>query len=219
MGKPKIDSFPSKVETTSKSERTALVMKATRKVHKGNKIPITMRQEDLLTCRVNVLEDINELARKYRGRLNLSLKFTKATGSQQAINPELNKKLVRWESELNAICILDPVIAVENFVDNEGPPADFNYVRENITNEVADKLLDPSFLVGCECFPRCSHNKCTCPKDSGGHFGYDRSKRILLAPGSPIYECNSHCKCSIDCPNRVIQKGTTARVRVIKFYL
>ena len=215
MGKPKVCK-ESNVKTSRKKEaksnlkeRTAPISKATRKTSTNTK-PKTMKVEDLVKCQVEGLETLNDLTKKYRGKLNLQLKFVRK--EQTTLNIILNHALIRWETELNRICHLDPVIAVENFVDNEGPPNDFHYVRENITNEFGKALLDPSFLVGCECAPRCSHTNCTCPLNSHGKFAYDRKKRVLLPPGSPIYECNPKCKCSEDCPNRVIQKGLTSRV-------
>jgi len=210
-----------KKDTKFKKERKPPISKATRKHNKlstqRHKPRLTMKPEDLLSCKVLGLESINDLARKYRGKLNLQLKCYYKR--EQTVNILLNYKLVQWEMELNRICFLDPVIAVENFVDEEGPPGYFHYVRENITNDCAKTLLDPSFLVGCECFPRCSHTNCTCPINSHGKFAYDRKKRMLLPPGSPIYECNQNCKCALDCPNRVIQKGLTTRVSLVYFHV
>lgn len=223
MGKPKLNKKPSNGKDAAKmnkqarnlKERTVPITKATRKTNstKNSRKSLqvrTMKVEDLVKCRVEGLESLNDLARKYRGKLNLQLKCV--TKDQTTLDIVLNHKLIRWEMELNRICSMDPVIAVENFVDNEGPPNDFKYVRENITNESGKALLDPSFLVGCDCTPRCSHTNCTCPINSHGKFAYDRKKRVLLPPGSPIYECNPNCKCTSDCPNRVIQKGLTSRV-------
>jgi len=177
---------------------------------------------DISTCDLNMkctvigLENINELARKYRGKLNLSLTSIKTINKKEgtSTNPEIRLKLGQWERELAQICVLDPVIAVENFVDDEGPPEDFIYIRNNLINKLADQLFDPMFLVGCECFPRCTPNRCKCPQE--GVFAYDRRKKVLLPPGSPIYECNSKCKCSNDCPNRVIQKGLNVKVCIFR---
>jgi len=147
--------------------------------------------------------------------LNLQLKCT--SKEHTTLNVTLNHKMIVWELELNRVCSADPVIAVENFVDDESPPDYFTYVRENIVStQCGRELLDPSFLVGCECFPRCSPANCPCPSNSMSKFAYDRSKRVLLPPRSPIYECNKSCKCSMDCPNRVIQKGLTTRVCIFR---
>ena len=52
---------------------------------------------------------------------------------------------------------------------------------------------------------------------SGSKFAYDRSKRVLLKPGEPIFECNKTCACADGCPNRVVQQGRTVRVSYILF--
>ncbi|XP_065674619.1 histone-lysine N-methyltransferase SUV39H2 [Hydra vulgaris] len=178
--------------------------------------PKPKKDKPLLACKVVVLEDVNQLAKKYRGKFQLTLKTIRKKGYENYIDPTQNMLLVQWETLLNKICHEDPVIAVENFVDNEGPPDNFTYVRQNITHGLANDLLDPNFLAGCECFPRCSQNTCSCPKNSGHKFAYDRNKRVLLPPQSPIYECNKRCKCGDDCPNRVLQKGLTVRVCIFR---
>lgn len=38
-------------------------------------------------------------------------------------------------------------------------------------------------------------------------MAYNKSKRVVVKPGTPIYECNKKCKCSMDCTNRVVQLG------------
>ena len=73
MGKPKVENPATIKLQESKKERKAPLKKATRKV---NKVPMTMKVEDLTQCRVIGLEHLNDLARKYRGKLNLSLKST-----------------------------------------------------------------------------------------------------------------------------------------------
>ena len=215
----------------TKVKRKILISKPPRKIKKINGLSIVgkakkydavieanletvkMTAQDLLPCRVECIENINDLGRKYRGRLNLNLAFKKEKKVKQTVDPELNLRLQIWENSINAVWHEDPYINVENFVDNEGPPTDFEYVRQNIpTSLEAQSLLDPQFLVGCACQPRCLPSSCTCPTDSCGTFAYDRRKRVLLPAGSPIYECNKNCKCFDDCPNRVIQKGQTARV-------
>lgn len=45
-------------------------------------------------------------------------------------------------------------------------------------------------------------------------FAYDNQGTILVAPGYPVYECNTLCKCDENCRNRVVQKGSKYAVEV-----
>lgn len=171
-------------------------------------------KKDLKTFDINGLEDVNDLARKYRGKFNLNLSVVPLE-KKQIINSETHSKLVEWESELQSVGESEPVITVENFVDDTGPPSDFIYVRTNVMNSISKDFTDPSFLVGCECVPSCT-KRCRCPANSGGEFAYNKRKMVLLPTGSPIYECNKKCQCSIDCTNRVLQKGLTTKVCIFR---
>jgi len=192
------------------------------KVVPKKKIPLT--PEILSTCQktdiqVPVFESFNDLARKYRGVYKLNLAVRKTTKRTVPFCEETHQKLLEWERSISKICVADPVIAVENYVDNEGPPKDFTYIRKSITSKQADSLInfDESFLVPCECNRGlCTKRTCLCPINSNGSFAYDKLKRILLEPGSPVYECNKLCKCGDDCTNRVIQKGLNARVCIFR---
>lgn len=48
--------------------------------------------------------------------------------------------------------------------------------------------------------------------DFGGKFAYKDGRlvpEVVSYHGTPIWECNSSCGCTEDCPNRVVQKGRT----------
>lgn len=190
----------------------------------SGKKKIIVTPEILKTCeeteiQIQALESFDDLARKYRGIYKLNLTVKKRTKRTVPFCEEEHSKLVDWENSINKICAADPVIAVENFVDNEGPPKDFTYIRKSITSTQADSLInfDTSFLVPCECSRgMCTKRSCLCPKNSNGTYAYDKLKRILLEPGSPVYECNKLCKCGDECTNRVIQKGLNARVCIFR---
>jgi len=188
---------------------------------KPKKVPVT--PEILWSCtnteaQVPVFERFDDLARKYRGIYDLNLTVSKST--KRTVPCEVaHQKLIEWEQSINKICAADPVIAVENFVDTEGPPKGFTYIRQSVTSKQAESLInfDDSFLVPCECSRgMCTKRSCLCPQNSNGSFAYDKLKRILLEPGSPVYECNKLCKCGDECTNRVIQKGLNARVCIFR---
>lgn len=49
-----------------------------------------------------------------------------------------------------------------------------------------------------------------------GLFAYTANKRLRVAPGTPIYECNKACKCSSDCCNRVVQGGRNIKLSIFR---
>ena len=168
------------------------------------------------------LKTLYELEKEFKGRvmdLNLKTMQGKLKRKQTSLNyyasykhkKNLLKQLEEWESDLNECCPNEPYISVENKVDNNKPPEDFQYITEIIFTTNVDHLFDPNYLVGCSC-ERCTPNTCDCPTNSGGKFAYDRFGRVQFEPGQPIYECNAKCSCSISCRNRVVQRGRTVRV-------
>ncbi|XP_057984317.1 histone-lysine N-methyltransferase SUVR5 isoform X2 [Hevea brasiliensis] len=49
-----------------------------------------------------------------------------------------------------------------------------------------------------------------------GRFPYDDKGRIILEEGYLVYECNHMCRCSKNCPNRVLQKGIRVKLEIFK---
>ncbi|KFM76056.1 Histone-lysine N-methyltransferase SUV39H2, partial [Stegodyphus mimosarum] len=121
-------------------------------------------------------------------------------------------KTAEWETSINS---LNPTafIKVENDVDLEEPPVDFQFIHDYISLNV-DIHRQP--LAFC-CCDNCYENRHSCcPKDSDGHFAYDRYRRLMLLPGYPIYECNKLCKCPPTCVNRVVQHGQKVKVAIFR---
>ncbi|XP_074061795.1 histone-lysine N-methyltransferase SUV39H1 [Macrotis lagotis] len=115
------------------------------------------------------------------------------------------KSLKRWERTLNTRRAHKGTISVENEVDLDEPPWDFTYINELM---VAKGITMSQMAVGCKC-KNCLLKpvKGCCPGISLTKFAYNVQGQVLLKAGQPIYECNNHCRCSIDCANRVVQKG------------
>lgn len=84
-----------------------------------------------------------------------------------------------------------------------------------ITSIIIDGLdeyeLDPS--LSCNCTSMCNEN-CGCFKRYG--FVYDKHEKILFTQDDTKlnFECNDNCKCSINCINRVVQRGSKIKISV-----
>lgn len=162
------------------------------------------------------LNSINGLKALYEPKYELHFNMSKAGAHKNLLNhykykKELQRDLEAWETELNDCSPNEPYIAVENKVDNEGPPKDFVYVSRSVIPASVNHLFDEDYLVGCSC-TRCTTLQCECAHNNGGDFAYARFGRIQFKPGQPIYECNAKCSCSVTCRNRVVQRGRTVKV-------
>ncbi|XP_063236044.1 histone-lysine N-methyltransferase SETDB1-B isoform X2 [Bacillus rossius redtenbacheri] len=127
-----------------------------------------------------------------------------------------------------------------NYVDDLSLP---DYVRYTAKREPAEGVFlntSENFLIGCDCEDNCSdHKKCACwqltiegAKNAaaavarGGGGMVDKSmldqaigyvwKRLPDTVPTGIYECNSRCKCSDVCSNRVVQLPLQQKLQVFK---
>ena len=120
---------------------------------KGNAIPV----KDF----VIFLDNIEDLARKYRGAYKLHLRGTyesrtKASPYRRCANSKaLENILLEWEELLNEKSCDEPIIRVENLVDDCPPPSDFQYILENIANCDVRDMFNEEYSIGCSC-QRCT---------------------------------------------------------------
>ena len=98
------------------------------------------------------------------------------------------------------------MVYVENTVDQTLPPLEFNYISQSIYSEGVP-LPDPTALFGC-CCAVCTERSSCCAFMAGHRFAYYKNGKLRVGFRTPIYECNSMCKCGEDCPSRVVQKGS-----------
>lgn len=118
--------------------------------------------------------------------------------------------LKQWEMDIQAVCSDLAQIKVVNGVDLEGPPIHFNYINSYIPGP--DVVIPNDPPLGCECII-CPKKKC-CISQFGKSTYHEG---LLKVPrGTPIYECNSSCKCGLDCRNRVVQHGRTVPVAIFR---
>ncbi|VDP97835.1 unnamed protein product [Trichobilharzia regenti] len=147
--------------------------------------------------------------------------------SKQVLDSALNT----FQQKLNAVYSHEAPITVENSVDSECPPVEFQPIPDYLPGQ--DVYLPTKAPIGCECtmdnmnlselakmtkkdnedstsviYPCWVNRRSSCCAVRAGSMPpYDKRKRLLAPPGHPVYECNSLCPCDSTCPFRVVQLG------------
>ncbi|KAF7262132.1 hypothetical protein EG68_01119 [Paragonimus skrjabini miyazakii] len=139
----------------------------------------------------------------------------------------LSQALQVFQQKLNSVYVNEAPITVDNHVDSECPPVDFQPIPDYLPGQGV--FLPTKAPVGCECIlveptssetspskteativrEPCWENRrrgC-CAVRAGACAPYNKYKRLVAPPGHPVYECNSQCPCSSTCPFRVVQLG------------
>lgn len=117
-----------------------------------------------------------------------------------------------WEDHVNQVDKSKKIV-IENSVDLTGPPHNFTYINQCIPGQGVVIPDEPP--IGCECEACNSRSKICCGTQSG-LFAYTVNKRLRVAPGTPIFECNKACKCPSDCTNRVVQHGRYIKLCIFR---
>ena len=108
------------------------------------------------------------------------------------------------------------------------------YVTRNIPGPGFDRGKFEEFYEGCDCTGSCCASE-TCSCLQRFPSAYDAVSQCLKAEmvdsvkslhldshrevhQQPIVECNSHCKCNMDCSNRLVQKGPRFQLMVCRTF-
>ena len=120
---------------------------------------------------------------------------------------DYQQELMEWSASLNAKCKgKEAPILVENKYDQLTIPKDLQYVCSNLYGKGVPDPADHEPVTYCKCQKCGIGNKGCCADQLEAEFAYNSKSRIRVAPGKPIYECNSACVCGPECCNRVVQK-------------
>lgn len=120
-------------------------------------------------------------------------------------------------------------IPVINAFDNAQPPP-LEYSNKRIPMPGVNINTDPEFMSCCDCTDDCvDKSKCACFQLTiqGVKFQNPKSdaddddisyiwKRLSNAVQTGIYECNSRCKCSDRCLNKVVQKPIAVKMMLFR---
>ncbi|AEO55063.1 hypothetical protein MYCTH_2086155 [Thermothelomyces thermophilus ATCC 42464] len=132
-------------------------------------------------------------------------------------------------------------ITIVNDEDDEVLNPNFRFIDHSV---IADDVpvAEDSFRTGCDCADDedCMYNTCQCldemapdsdEDENDGSATRPRRKRFayyssgpkagllrsrILMSREPIYECHEGCSCSLNCPNRVVERGRTVPLQIFR---
>lgn len=141
----------------------------------------------------------------------------KKSVAYKKLKAEALQALKNWESELNRINTDPAPLFVENDIDLEGPPENFTYITDYVYKDLGvDVQINADPICGCECEDCFANQNQCCAANMGVDFAYYKTKKVKVAQGRPIYECNKICPCGPECPNRVVQRGRKYKICIFR---
>ncbi|KAJ1728799.1 hypothetical protein LPJ61_003845 [Coemansia biformis] len=102
-------------------------------------------------------------------------------------------------------------VRVVNTVDSEQLPSSFTYIDGY--ERSANVPLPSTVMFPCSC---AAGGACGVDCECMSVPYYDEHGLLCTDYPGPIYECNELCRCSADCPNRVVQRGNVIDIDVIR---
>ncbi len=129
-----------------------------------------------------------------------------------------------------------PISVVNETGDGARLPPNFVFIQKSIRRAGVEFSPD-EFKSGCECIEdeQCTKRGCACMEDvddEGQHFfervnAYHSTEYLgptkkytlrsdMLESRKPIYECHEKCNCSLDCSNRVVQRGRKVNLNIFR---
>lgn len=138
---------------------------------------------------------------------------------------------------------LSPITLVNETNDGATLPPDFRFLERSVLTSGVEGA-EESFRTGCTCadFEDCMYSGCQCLEEmapdedeqegaGAGSGEGPRKKRFayhshgakagmlrsrILDSREPIYECHTGCRCSMDCPNRVVERGRRVPLEIFR---
>ncbi|KAK0643330.1 hypothetical protein B0T16DRAFT_415699 [Cercophora newfieldiana] len=135
-----------------------------------------------------------------------------------------------------------PISITNTTGDGQGLDPNFRFIDHSVIGKGV-AVADDSFRVGCDCEDNedCMYSSCQCldemapesedePDTGLAHkprrkrFAYHSRgakagllrTRILEHSRDAIYECHEGCRCTPECPNRVVERGRTVPLQIFR---
>lgn len=210
-----------------KLERGNLALE--RSLHRANQIRVIRGAKDLnvVNGRIYIYDGLYKVHESWveKGKSGFKVfkyKFVREPGQPDGIAVwKMTQKWIENPSSRGRVILPDISSGAENVpvclvndVDNEKGPSHFQYATKV-------KYLRPinsmKPLQGCSCLSVClpDDKHCSCADHNGGQLPYS-SSGFLIRRKRIIYECNTSCQCTLNCRNRVTQKGVRLHFEIFK---
>lgn len=210
-----------------KLERGNLALE--RSLHRGNEIRVVRTAKDF-TCpsgRIYIYDGLYKIheswVEKAKSGFNVfKFKLLREPGQPDGI--AVWRRTQQWienPSSRGRVLVADISSGVENIpvcvvndVDNDKGPSNFTYVTK-VRYSSPVSFMNP--VHGCSCQSVClpGDTKCFCAQKNGRDLPFS-SNGLLVSRKPLIYECNASCPCSLNCRNRVTQKGVRLNFEVFR---
>ncbi|KAI5081457.1 hypothetical protein GOP47_0004640 [Adiantum capillus-veneris] len=211
-----------------KLERGNLAMDGSRKYNIPVRVMRGIKDVNSPTGKLYIYDGLYDVQETYTAKGSGGFNEFKFRLQRRADQPELGSDTLKLAAELKSqapssrkdVIITDiskgkesHVICVENTVDDDKGPADFQYATKIIYSKDLGK---PESSCGCKCHGACSpSSSCSCFTRNGDELPYINGG-YLVREKDFIYECGSNCACSSSCRNRASEKGLKFRLDVFK---
>ncbi|KAE8787630.1 Histone-lysine N-methyltransferase, H3 lysine-9 specific SUVH1 [Hordeum vulgare] len=105
-------------------------------------------------------------------------------------------------------------VCLVNDINSEKGPGLFTYITQV---KYPKPLSSMKPLQGCSCLNAClpTDTDCGCAKFNGANLPYS-STGLLVCRKNRLYECGESCQCSVNCRNRVTQKGVRVHFEIFR---
>nr|BAK03921.1 predicted protein [Hordeum vulgare subsp. vulgare] len=210
-----------------KLERGNLALE--RSLHRKNEIRVVRGFKDpaALAGKIYIYDGLYRIQESWKERTKFGIncfKYRLQREPGQRDGAAIWKRTQRWiqnastrgtviQHDLSSGAETFPVCVV-NEVEHEKGPGHFTYTTQV---KYPRPLSSMKALQGCGCQSVClpGDANCACGQHNGGDLPYS-SAGVLVCRKPVIYECGEACHCSLNCRNRVSQKGVRCHFEVFR---
>ncbi|XP_020580398.1 histone-lysine N-methyltransferase, H3 lysine-9 specific SUVH1-like isoform X2 [Phalaenopsis equestris] len=210
-----------------KLERGNLALE--RSLHRGNLVRVIRSAKDmnLINGRIYIYDGLYKIQETWMEKAKAGNNVFKYKLFREPGQPEgiaVWKHTESWKanpSSRSGVILPDISSGVEtlpvflvNEVDNEKGPSHFTYA---IKMKYLKPITSMKPLLGCRCISVClpGDASCSCAQQNGGNLPYC-ANGFVVSRKHVLYECNILCSCSVNCRNRVTQKGINLHFEVFR---